>query len=365
MPFQFRFDVQLSGFRFFSTHVRRIPGSCKAGPGSSKTWPCYSRGARGRASARCARWRKTRSGKPNGYKEEIEAGSIAAVIDYATPDNFPDVITAIDAGSISNQIDSWKSEIAAFPNVRSLLIPRIHSFALELARYQAGQRKYKGIWYSQADYAKRIQEEAAVAASETLRNKQKEELAGAIASSTPEVHPVSGETYFLLQRVSIMTDSGVVGLSPATKVTLIDAGPPIRVTDGNYQFNVEPAQLTNDLSVATRSFQADQAAQSAINSTTNQGAQNDLKQQNNAYIQQLRTQEDHELAPLEDAISQDNGKLNTLNCLLGTSGIYTSGEKIGFEHDISSLRDDIEDIQSQIKTIRERYQQQEQALTPR
>ena len=70
-------------------------------------------------------------------------------------------------------------------------------------------------------------------------------------------------TYFLVQRVSVMTDAGVVGELPGTKVTLVAAGPPMRVSDGQNEFEVAPEQITNDLDVATRVFYSDQAARIA------------------------------------------------------------------------------------------------------
>jgi len=79
--------------------------------------------------------------------------------------------------------------------------------------------------------------------------------------------------YFLLERVSVMTDSGVIGDPPGTKVTLVKAGPPMRVTDGKNEFDVTPAQVTNDLDAATRVFYADQAALAQINSMNAMRAQ--------------------------------------------------------------------------------------------
>ncbi len=70
--------------------------------------------------------------------------------------------------------------------------------------------------------------------------------------------------YFLLQRVAVTTAFGVVGDRPGTKVMLVNAGPPMQVTDGANKFEVSPTQVTNDLDVARRVFYADPSVQSAI-----------------------------------------------------------------------------------------------------
>jgi len=86
-------------------------------------------------------------------------------------------------------------------------------------------------------------------------------------------------TYFLLQRISITTDSGVIGDPPGTKVTLVKAGPPARVTDGHNEFDVDPSQITNDLDIATQVFYADRSVQSAIKAMSDQQAREYSKQQ--------------------------------------------------------------------------------------
>jgi hypothetical protein len=85
--------------------------------------------------------------------------------------------------------------------------------------------------------------------------------------------------YFLLQRISVMTDSGVVGDSPGTKVTMIKGGNPMHVTDGQNQFDVDPAQVTNDIDVATRVFYSDQNTQAQISKATSREAADFAKQQ--------------------------------------------------------------------------------------
>jgi hypothetical protein len=69
----------------------------------------------------------------------------------------------------------------------------------------------------------------------------------------------------LIKRLSITTDSAIIGIPPGTKVTMVSAGPPMHVTDGQNQFDVQPDQVTNDLDIAAAAFYADHNAQSALN----------------------------------------------------------------------------------------------------
>lgn len=88
-------------------------------------------------------------------------------------------------------------------------------------------------------------------------------IAAAPESTPPSTRTPEG-TYFVLQRISIPTDDGIVGISPGTKVTVVKAGPPLRVTNGKLEFDVMPGQVTNDLDVATRAFQSTVRQQSQV-----------------------------------------------------------------------------------------------------
>lgn len=74
-----------------------------------------------------------------------------------------------------------------------------------------------------------------------------------VLAPPPEVkHLAPPGVYYLLQQVSITNDSGVIGFTPGTKVTLVkDKGRTWLVTDGETQFEAAPGQFTNDLDVAT------------------------------------------------------------------------------------------------------------------
>ena len=73
-------------------------------------------------------------------------------------------------------------------------------------------------------------------------------------------------TFYVIQRISATTDSGVVAVPVGTKVTVTKAGVPLRVTDGKTEFAVAPNQITNDLDVAGRAYQGmiEQRAQVAM-----------------------------------------------------------------------------------------------------
>jgi hypothetical protein len=87
--------------------------------------------------------------------------------------------------------------------------------------------------------------------------------ARSIAARQPRLAPEG--TYFLLRRVSLKIDSGVVGFAPGTKVTMIQQGDPLStVTDGLYEFGVPSFQLTNDLNIAEDVAKSDYAAQAQI-----------------------------------------------------------------------------------------------------
>ena len=81
----------------------------------------------------------------------------------------------------------------------------------------------------------------------------------------PTVDLAPAGTYFLLQRVSVSSDSGVIGISPGTKVTLISTTPTgMRVTDGQNQFDVATTQVTNDFGLARQTLKADKDAQALL-----------------------------------------------------------------------------------------------------
>jgi hypothetical protein len=90
-------------------------------------------------------------------------------------------------------------------------------------------------------------------------------------------------TYFLLQRVSLQIDSGIIGFAPGTKVTLVEKGDPLcTVSDGHYQFAITCPQLTNDLDIAENAAKSDYAAQAQIAGVIDQWVRQYQQQQRDA-----------------------------------------------------------------------------------
>ena len=113
-------------------------------------------------------------------------------------------------------------------------------------------------------------------------------------TSAPQTVAPAG-VYFLTQRVSITTESGVLGIVPGTKVTLVkDSGGTLTVTEGQHQFDVLSNQLTNDIGLASKLAAADLARQAkAVEATSSQVQANNRRLQEQAQTQaseQQRTQ---------------------------------------------------------------------------
>jgi hypothetical protein len=104
----------------------------------------------------------------------------------------------------------------------------------------------------------------------------------AIASPTPYRNLAPEGTYFLIERISVMTDSGVVGVPPGTIVKLVSAGPAMRVSDGKNEFEVRSTQLTNDYDVALLAANADRNAQSSAGALSAREAKEFNQQQMDA-----------------------------------------------------------------------------------
>jgi hypothetical protein len=84
-----------------------------------------------------------------------------------------------------------------------------------------------------------------------------------VVAKQPRLAPEG--TYFLLQRMSLKLDTGVVGFAPGTKVTLVDKDDSMStVSDGQYNFTVPSFQLTNDLDLAENAAKSDYAAQKQV-----------------------------------------------------------------------------------------------------
>ena len=102
-------------------------------------------------------------------------------------------------------------------------------------------------------------------------------------TSQPRLAPEG--TFFLLERASLPIESGVIGFAPGTKVTLVGQGASAStVTDGQYQFEVQSSQLTNDLDIAANIVKADYTAQAQLAELTAKGAHEYALQQRDALV---------------------------------------------------------------------------------
>lgn len=87
------------------------------------------------------------------------------------------------------------------------------------------------------------------------------------APAVHEKHIAQAGTYFLLEPVSMTTDSGVIGVAVGTRVTVMNAkGKTWHVTDGATQFDVAPDALTNDLDIAAGVIQQEAEKKAALQS---------------------------------------------------------------------------------------------------
>ncbi|MGC3989182.1 MAG: hypothetical protein QM796_05775 [Chthoniobacteraceae bacterium] len=88
----------------------------------------------------------------------------------------------------------------------------------------------------------------------------------AAVSATPAAPNLApAGIYFLTQRISMMTDSGIQAFPPGTKLT--------KLANGHYQadsteLTLQPSQVTNDLDVAAALSKADNAQRVAIRQMT-------------------------------------------------------------------------------------------------
>ncbi|MBV9127280.1 MAG: hypothetical protein JO117_04260, partial [Verrucomicrobia bacterium] len=80
---------------------------------------------------------------------------------------------------------------------------------------------------------------------------------------TPRLAPEG--VFFLTQYVSLTTRSGVIGFEPGQRVKFVRGKETtLIVTDGKYEIEVTPDQLTNDLDLADLARRNDQTSQALL-----------------------------------------------------------------------------------------------------
>lgn len=82
---------------------------------------------------------------------------------------------------------------------------------------------------------------------------------------TPVAHHYAAEgIFFVTEEVTVRLKAGLLGVAPGTQVKLVkDKGDTVTVTDGAQEFDLQAAQLTNDLDVAAKIQRGNQSAEAA------------------------------------------------------------------------------------------------------
>lgn len=92
-------------------------------------------------------------------------------------------------------------------------------------------------------------------------------------------------TFFVLQRLSIPTETGITSIAPGTKVTVVRTGPPLHLSDGKVEFDASPEQVTNDIDLATQVYNANlrqQVQTASVSQATAQMSQTQRDEQSRA-----------------------------------------------------------------------------------
>jgi hypothetical protein len=112
------------------------------------------------------------------------------------------------------------------------------------------------------------------------------------AAAPPEHHTLAPKgTFYLIQRASVKTNTGIIGFAPGTGLNLIeDHGGTLLVTDGTVKFEVPREIVTNDLDIARGASTSDQAAQNAIANKIEK-SNKEVQQQHEAYNAMLDQQQ--------------------------------------------------------------------------
>jgi hypothetical protein len=83
----------------------------------------------------------------------------------------------------------------------------------------------------------------------------------------PERHLARVGTFYVLQYVSVPSAHGIIGFEPGREVHFVAADKPkgmLLVSDGEYQVEMKPSQLTNDLDMAALARKGDDESQHQI-----------------------------------------------------------------------------------------------------
>lgn len=119
--------------------------------------------------------------------------------------------------------------------------------------------------------------------------------------------------FFLMERVALITDSGVIGFAPGTRVRLIkDKGETFLVTDSTTNFDVSPDKLTDDIDLGALAAKNDAASQQALAEFVRQQyeAEQRARQENTAMLDRQQHDVDVNRAAQAAAAPRNSGKLD-------------------------------------------------------
>jgi hypothetical protein len=123
--------------------------------------------------------------------------------------------------------------------------------------------------------------------------------------ATPPARRLSPEgTFVIVQYVAARTQRGIAGFEPGMEVKLVSVNKNQRtlcVTDGKYQADVSPMQITNDLEVAAVAQRPDQASQCQL-----QDMLESARQQYDKSAAQAKMLEAKEMAQVLDRKANDH-----------------------------------------------------------
>jgi hypothetical protein len=90
---------------------------------------------------------------------------------------------------------------------------------------------------------------------------------GTDAPPAPEQHLARAGTFFVLQYVSVPSAHGIIGFEPGREVHFVRSDREkgmLLVSDGEYEVEMKPSQLTNDLDIAALARKGDNDSQQQI-----------------------------------------------------------------------------------------------------
>ncbi|MEI8235049.1 MAG: hypothetical protein WCH57_10240 [Verrucomicrobiota bacterium] len=96
---------------------------------------------------------------------------------------------------------------------------------------------------------------------------------------SPAKQPTLEGVFYVLERISKATDSGIVSLTPGTKVLLVHTGTPMVITDGQQQYQAYSYQLTKNPDLGEKLAREEHSKQAKFEQAVLQTTQERQKQE--------------------------------------------------------------------------------------